>query len=1183
MQPGRLGLYTGVVHCRRCTARIVLTAIIVLVAGGPPLRASSLEMAFLRGLREHGLYDYALVEIDRLKAQPHLSPEMATTLDFERAITQLQAARTLVNATSQARELQRAAAELEKFSNAHPNSPQRATADFERANLHLDEARAALAGVTSQDPQFKRETAQKKARKLIDESRVIFQTVFDRSKAEYEKFPKTRLDDPKASEARSQAESSYMGAQIMLGVCSYEEGRTYDPKSDDFKKTLDQAVKQFDQIMVTYRTQGAGLRAQFWQGRCFEEMGKTTEALGIYSQLSQKQGTSNFIKQLRDDATMAHLSCLNSKPGKNDFIVVNEATNWLAATKDRLRTPVGLAIRWQRAVASEHLAAAKDSSPADRDRLLHSAADDAREVSRVTGEFQTPAVAMLGRLRTDTVSKRAEARDFVSGFALATKSVEAIQALHERLESASADDKPKIERELQAQLRDARQKLMNVMSTADLRRDPKDLNRARYYLAFVEYELKDYDAAAVLGDYAARRLKTIDGEWARDAAHLSLAALDQEFKTCPESQRPVLARIARPTAEFLIHNWPDQDRANEARAIMAELYDQSKQPLEAAQWYASVTPGSDGYAEAQIGAGREYWSAALSAPKAVAGGPSREAQIKEWTASAEKHLQNGIAKAGDPADSAGNPPAWLVSGKTVLANLEIGLGNYDEAVRLLTDGAHSVTASIAVNDETTRPSAGVKNKTFASFVYQSLLRGQIGRHQVDAAIGAMQQLEKIAGTSGVEGVTAIYVSLGKEIEKEIARLIASNARQRLIEVRKSFDRFLEELTKRSQTMSYGSLLWIAETYTGLGEGISDDESSAHEYFGKAAAAYEQILAKTASDPSPAAKERVLSFQLRLANSRRRQGDYEHALEIVRSVIAQRPKTLEVQITAAGILQDWGASQSADAERRSLEAIRGLHDGEAGGNGVVWGWAEIAARIQRVLAGGKADNDLREKYFDARYNIPACRRQCALVDKDRAMRSKILEVALGEIRAFSLVSSDVGEDSWKRLDSLYQQIETDLGRQPTPLARPDLRATAVAATPGATPAAAAVSPAIPTAAGTPTAAAPPPAAKTASAPAPSGTSPFWLLLGFLALATVSAGGMWWGLGRQKTHRKTLPSFAADDDVALPSRPARPAGAPVAARPTRTAAPRTAPVGTEKPGAAPVKATAPRPPRPKPKDQ
>ena len=87
---------------------------------------------------------------------------------------------------------------------------------------------------------------------------------------------------------------------------------------------------------------------------------------------------------------------------------------------------------------------------------------------------------------------------------------------------------------------------------------------------------------------------------------------------------------------------------------------------------------------------------------------------------------------------------------------------------------HSVVASVAVTDEAARPAEGVKGRPFASYVYQSLLRAQIGRHQVDASLEAMQQLEKIAGASGAEGVTAIYVSLGKEIEKELGRLIATN-------------------------------------------------------------------------------------------------------------------------------------------------------------------------------------------------------------------------------------------------------------------------------------------------------------------------------------------------------------------------------------------------------------------------
>ena len=141
-----------------------------------------------------------------------------------------------MNAASQARELQRAAAELEKFANSHPNSPQRTTADFERANLHLDKARAAACRSHLAGSAIQAGNPQKKARKLIDKSRAIFQTVFDRSKADYEKFPRNPSRRPQGQRGPQPGRIELHGAQIMLGVCSYEQGRTYDPKSDDFKK-----------------------------------------------------------------------------------------------------------------------------------------------------------------------------------------------------------------------------------------------------------------------------------------------------------------------------------------------------------------------------------------------------------------------------------------------------------------------------------------------------------------------------------------------------------------------------------------------------------------------------------------------------------------------------------------------------------------------------------------------------------------------------------------------------------------------------------------------------------------------------------------------------------------------------------------------------------------------------------
>jgi len=767
----------------------------------------------------------------------------------------------------------------------------------------------------------------------------------------------------------------------------------------------------------------------------------------------------------------------------------------------------------------------------------------------------------MGRLGIEQIRKKGDLRDFASGFSIARKNMDDIQSLKERLDAASGDERANLQKEWHEHLQQTAGRLRRVLEAAEARTDRRELNQARYYLAFVDYELERNDEAAILADYAARRLRTVDAELSRESARLALAACEQEYVARPPAQRSVMVRIARPVAEFLIHNWPDHERANEARMTMARLCDRAKEHVEAAGWYASVTEGSEQYAEAQIGAGREYWVASQTAPKRVDAGPSRELQINEWTSKAEKYLQHGIERAGDAADANGSPPDWLTVGKTELANLEIGLGRYDEAAKLLTDPPHSVVASVAVTDETARPAEGVKARPFASYVFQSLLRAEIGRHQVDASLEAMQNLEKIAGASGAEGVTAIYVSLGKEIEKEIGRLIATHDQTRLSDVRKSFDKFLDELSRRSETMSYGSLLWIAETYTGLGDGLSEDPTAASEYFAKAAHAYEQLIVRVAADKSPAHQDRTLSLNLRLANCLRRQGEFGRALEIIRAVIAQKPKTLDVQVAAAGILQDWGAAPVAGAELRSLDAIRGLHD--PSGGGAVWGWGEIAARLERVLAGGKADNELREKHFEARYNIPACRRQFAVREKDRATRTKALEVALGEIKAFALVSADIGDEPWRRLDTLYQDIQTDLGRHATPLPKPDLRAANAAAT-SASPAATAkpgpeVAAAVPPAGSSPHASAKSAeksAAKTEQKPASTGVAPIWIGFGLIFGVAFTIAAVVWSIRRQQPTRKAIRSLGSPEFVDLPGRPEKRAPVSGTNQPTKAAGPSAA---------------------------
>jgi tetratricopeptide (TPR) repeat protein len=1165
MQRVRLDISRATLAVGLTRSRLVFRGVLTLLLAGSGTTAilaaggAAQELAFLRGLRDRGYYEYATFEIERLEARKNLPADLRATLDFERAITQLQYARSLINGEAQAKELDRAAKSLDQFARSHPDNPLVAKARGEQAQILLDQARVEMWRLHPKDPPDKQDATRSHARQLVEQARAVFQEAFEQSKTAYEKFPRASLDDPQVRAQRLRAEADFLRAQINLAICTFEEGLTYEPKSKDRRKSLTHAADAFEQIHVNYRSQGAGLRARLWEGKCFEEQGDRTKALGIYNELLQNHADNETVRQIRDHATQFRLACLNEESNKDFSLVVNEATQWLDGSKDRRRTSIGLGIRWQRAVAAERMAATKDAESENRERWLNMAIGDAREVSRFPGEFHAAALAMMGRLGVEQIRKKGDLRDFASAYSVAQKNMDDIQSLKERLDAASGDERVNLQKEWHEHLLQTAGRLRRVLEAADARTERRELNRARYYLAFVDYELERNDEAAILADYAARRLRTLNPELSRESARLALAACEQEYAARPPAQRSIMVRIARPVAEFLIHNWPDHEHANEARMTMARLCDRAKEHVESAGWYASVTEGSEQYAEAQIGAGREYWVASQTAPKRT--GPknavadsSRESQINEWTAKAEKYLQHGIEKAGDAADANGIPPDWLTVGKTELANLEIGLGRYDDAVKLLTDPPHSVVSSVAVTDEKARPAEGVKARPFASYVYQSLLRAEIGRHQVDASLEAMQNLEKIAGASGAEGVTAIYVSLGKEIEKEIGRLQATHDQTRLSEVRKSFDKFLDELSRRSETMSYGSLLWIAETYTGLGDGLSEDLPAASEYFAKAAHAYEQLIARVAADKSVARQDPTLSLKLRLANCLRRQGDFGHALEIVRGVIAQKPKTLDVQVAAAGILQDWGASSVSRAELRSLDAIRGLHD--PAGGGVVWGWGEIAARLEHVLANGKPDNELREKYFEARYNIPDCRRQFAIREKDRATRTKALEVALGEIKAFALVSADMGDEPWRRLDTLYQDIETDLGRHATPLPKPDLRAANAAATSASQPAAAKLTP---VAKGTATSGSSPHApaksaaksAKTEPNPDSTGVAPIWIGFGLIFGVAFTIAAVVWNIRRQQPTHKVIRSLGSPEFIDLPGRPAKRAPVTGANQPTKAA--------------------------------
>ena len=289
----------------------------------------------------------------------------------------------------------------------------------------------------------------------------------------------------------------------------------------------------------------------------------------------------------------------------------------------------------------------------------------------------------------------------------------------------------------------------------------------------------------------------------------------------------------------------------------------------------------------------------------------------------------------------------------------------------------------------------------------------------------MESLEKVVGGGegeDVQSVTAVYVQLGREIENEIKRLIDSDEKRRLAEVRASLDRFLEELYNRKSNMKYSSLIWIAETYFSLGEGMGDDnQSDAEACFQMAAQTFEDILTRNGIPPG-----RKSGVKLRLVNCKRRQGDFEKAIELISEVLQARENLIDAQFEASQVFQDWGTSAQADLSGKLLVAIQGNTQPPGG---VVWGWGRIATRLQRVLNSNQMSESkkpaYREKLLQARYNVSWCRQKHARLQSSDQTRMRGLQAAKQELATVALLTAEISNE-WKlKFNDLYRTIQTGM--------------------------------------------------------------------------------------------------------------------------------------------------------------
>lgn len=984
-------------------------------------------LEFVEGLRERQYFDTALEYLDVAQQRPELSAAIRDVIDLERAKT-LQA----MGASSRVPEdrdlyLQQAKEALQKFTSAHSNHPQAALANSMLGELLLERARTLIWQMEGAESSEQRTEYQLAARKLIDEGQVIYQTANDQYKIALEAFPRGFIDRTKDEEkynARREADFKYQRAWFNLIRCTYERGLTFDKGTEERKKTLTTAASLFEDLHSHYREEIVGLHSRLMMGKCFQEQNDFSRALGIYNEMLGHQSEKDSIAMLKAIALHYRLICLND-PERHDYeVVMQEATIWLQANKIKMSSPDGLGIMWERAIAAEKLADARDLADKDREAALRLSLNDATMVARYKGPYREPANAMSRRIKAALGDKDKEPKDFATAFERARHMITQIQALSDDV-TAAAEENSRAQKKaaLDVHLREVGRLLQVALDLRDPQSDAKAVAQARYLQSFVMLKLGRPLDAMILAQYCMIHDRATDPDTALNATEIAMAAAVSAWNMAPGRDRDFETRALKDVCQKILQLYPQSSRGGEARMRLATVYRTMNQPLEGAKWYLEVPDTDPQYASARISAGQSYWAAwtekAAVAAEDSESGNTPPAEMETWKAEAHNLLTQGIQLTRDKVGPDSSPSEELVKAEVSLASILNLDGDFPGTITLLTSGeANSVVNSIQVADGEARPDEGIQSQSFAGLTYRLLLRAYVGTQQIDEALGVMTQLEKVGG----QNILAVYTQLGLELQEELKRLKLSGDNERLAQTRDSFEKFLQKVYESRNKSDYNSLLWIGETYFGLGQGVATDPIASAGYFAKAADAYNEIISG-----GLATEANRTAVQLRLARCRRQQKQFDEAFRICDEILKSNANVLDAQFEVAHVLSDWG---SESEPTKLLDAIQGIKtpDGKAGH---VWGWSLMSRKLQQSLQRTPTP-EMQERFIDSRYQLTNSRRRYAKTnapDSDKQLNS-----ALAEVTSFVQVYRDLDDASFAKFDRLYQDLQADKGEAPVPLER-----------------------------------------------------------------------------------------------------------------------------------------------------
>ena len=249
---------------------------------------SRTALAFLEQLRERGLHELALEYLNVLRADPAQPAKIKAILDYEEGRTLIDEAAKSGDLVLREDLLKEAREKLEGFVKANPQLAETREA-LVRSGQALDRARPPGDALQRGDRRQGQERGQGRRgpRRLHRGTRGLRQghRSLERGLQEICRLHPRRR--PSQGRARPDLRRRSWMPCCKRGSPTTSWPKPFRPARPNGPKSLKEALAQFESLYKSYRTQFAGLAAQMYQAKCYEENGDVNSAIGIYKQLME--------------------------------------------------------------------------------------------------------------------------------------------------------------------------------------------------------------------------------------------------------------------------------------------------------------------------------------------------------------------------------------------------------------------------------------------------------------------------------------------------------------------------------------------------------------------------------------------------------------------------------------------------------------------------------------------------------------------------------------------------------------------------------------------------------------------------------------------------------------------------------------------------------------------------------